>query len=288
MENSYEQGFAFILEAATELAFYDILLNFLAERHPECKLEKRTSDEIYEPFYVVQGPFGTRVIRMNAVGTITQIKNSVHWFQNTCIHAKGKKIPWTVFLCYDTDSYNADITKFYEDDWKNFRKEISKGSRTVKIIDLAASAEIEDVFLLDLHGISQFLGLEEDLKPEDVPNGHKGSARLKQLILKQRQLNRTMVVYHKGERAKNLIKFLDLQKIMESDLLPLYHLNSWIENAFFNTGLKNELYLNINFVVFGVLDTRKRTECLVLDARRGGCFRLFIACLGQRKSLSGV
>ena len=166
MENSYEQGFAFILEAATELAFYDILLNFLAERHPECKLEKRTSDEIYEPFYVVQGPFGTRVIRMNAVGTITQIKNSVHWFQNTCIHAKGKKIPWTVFLCYDTDSYNADITKFYEDDWKNFRKEISKGSRTVKIIDLAASAEIEDVFLLDLHGISQFLGLEEDLKPE--------------------------------------------------------------------------------------------------------------------------
>ena len=57
-------------------------LNFLAERHPECKLEKRTSDEIYEPFYVVQGPFGTRVIRMNAVGTITQIKNSVHWFQN--------------------------------------------------------------------------------------------------------------------------------------------------------------------------------------------------------------
>ena len=66
MENSYEQGFAFILEAATELAFYDILLNFLAERHPECKLEKRTSDEIYEPFYVVQGPFGTRVIRMNA------------------------------------------------------------------------------------------------------------------------------------------------------------------------------------------------------------------------------
>ena len=55
-------------------------------------------------------------------------------------------------------------------------------------------------------------------------------------------------------------------------------MNSWIENAFFNTGLKNELYLNINFVVFGVLDTRKRTECLVLDARRGGfvpVYRLF-------------
>lgn len=179
MENSYEQGFAFILEAATELAFYDILLNFLAERHPECKLEKRTSDEIYEPFYVVQGPFGTRVIRMNAVGTITQIKNSVHWFQNTCIHAKGKKIPWTVFLCYDTDSYNADITKFYEDDWKNFRKEISKGSRTVKIIDLAASAEIEDVFLLDLHGISQFLGARRRFETRGCAEWTQGKCTVK-------------------------------------------------------------------------------------------------------------
>ena len=34
-------------------------------------------------------------------------------------------------------------------------------------------------------------------------------------------------------------------------------MNSWIENAFFNTGLKNELYLNINFVVFGVLHLTK-------------------------------
>lgn len=32
MENSYEQGFAFILEAATELAFYDILLNFFGRK----------------------------------------------------------------------------------------------------------------------------------------------------------------------------------------------------------------------------------------------------------------
>ena len=28
MENSYEQGFAFILEAATELAFYDISVSY--------------------------------------------------------------------------------------------------------------------------------------------------------------------------------------------------------------------------------------------------------------------
>lgn len=47
-------------------------------------------------------------------------------------------------------------------------------------------------------------------------------------------------------------------------------MNSWIKNAVFNTELKNELYLNINFVVFGILDPRKRTECLALDARRDG------------------
>ena len=91
MENSYEQGFAFILEAATELAFYDILLNFLAERHPECKLEKRTSDEIYEPFYVVQGPFGTRVIRMNAVGTILKSKTLCIGFKTLVSMLRGKR-----------------------------------------------------------------------------------------------------------------------------------------------------------------------------------------------------
>ena len=94
---------------------------------------------------------------MNAVGTITQIHNSASWLQNNCVQAKGKKIPWTVFLCYDTDSYNADVTKFYKDDWKTFRKMINAQRGVKKIVDMAVDADIEDIFLLDLHGISCFI-----------------------------------------------------------------------------------------------------------------------------------
>lgn len=228
MENAYESGFAFILEGATELTFYDSLLHFFAQKHKECSLEVQEDPETFETFYLVRGPFGVRIIRMNAVGTITQIHNSASWFQNTCVHAKGKSIPWTVFLCYDTDSYSADVTKFHEDDWANFRKMIKGRSGAKKIIDLAVSADIEDVFLLDLHGISCFMGLDTDLKQEDIPCGRKGSARIKQLFIKQRQLGRTQAVYHKGERAKGLIELLDMQKILDSGILPF----QWVEEIF--------------------------------------------------------
>ena len=120
------------------------------------------------------------------------------------------------------------MTKFHEDDWANFRKMIKGRSGAKKIIDLAVSADIEDVFLLDLHGISCFMGLDTDLTQEDIPCGRKGSARIKQLFIKQRQLGRTQAVYHKGERAKGLIESLDMQKILDSGILPF----QWVEEIF--------------------------------------------------------
>lgn len=36
MENSYESGFAFVLEGATERVFYERLLYFFARKHPNC------------------------------------------------------------------------------------------------------------------------------------------------------------------------------------------------------------------------------------------------------------
>lgn len=224
MENSYESGFAFILEGATELVFYDCLLQFLAQKHPECSLEKQVDPETFETFYLVHGQFGVRIVRMNAVGTITQIHNSASWFKNTCIRAKGKMIPWTVFLCYDTDSYSADVTKFYKDDWGIFREMIKGRGGAKRVIDLAVSADIEDIFLLDLHGISCFMGLDTDLTLEDIPCGRKGSAKIKQLFIKQRQLGRTKAAYHKGERAKSLIESLDMQKILDSAELPFHRM----------------------------------------------------------------
>ena len=36
MENSYESGFAFVLEGATERVFYERLLYFFARKYPNC------------------------------------------------------------------------------------------------------------------------------------------------------------------------------------------------------------------------------------------------------------
>ena len=203
MENSYESGFAFVLEGATERVFYERLLYFFARKHPNCSIEKNQDSETFETFFTVRGPFGVRIIKMNAVGTITQIHNSANWFQNNCVQAKGKKIPWTVFLCYDTDSYNADVTKFYKGDWETFRKMINTQRGVKKIVDMAVDADIEDIFLLDLHGISCFMGLDSDLTQEDIPSGRKGSAKLKQLFIEQRRLCVHKPSIIKGSEQKN-------------------------------------------------------------------------------------
>ena len=218
MEMDFEQGFAFIMEAETEHQFYEALLLHFANKHPKCKLEKVIDTDTYEPYYIVHGPFGHRIIRMNAVGTITQMHNSASWFNNKA--ALTKNLLWTVFLCYDTDNYNADITKFYEDDWKDFRKRLS-ARRTKQIIDLAANADIEDIFLQDLHGISIYLGLDKDLSPQEIPGGRKGAVRLKKLLIHLRNQKKTSVFYHKGERARKLIDCLDLDKIIQSNIIPL-------------------------------------------------------------------
>lgn len=219
MAQDFDQGFALIMEAETERQFYDALLLHFAKKHPECTLEKKLDKDTFEYYYVVHGPFGQRIIRMNAVGTITQIHNSASWFNSKASLTK-KSVPWTVFLCYDTDNYNADVTKFYEDDWKEFRQRLSS-RHAKKIIDLAANADIEDIFLQDLHGIGIYLGLKEELTPQEIPSGRKGSAKLKQLLIQLRSQGKTTVFYHKGERARKLIDCLDLDKIIQSNIIPL-------------------------------------------------------------------
>lgn len=219
--NDFEHGFAFIMEADTEYQFYDALLHHFSRKHPECTLEMAQDSINFEPYYIVKGQFGKRIVRMNSVGTITQLHNSYSWYNSVCL-AHSRSDFWTVFLCYDTDSYNSDVSKFYEDDWLEFRNKLKKRQKT-NVLDLAARADMEDVFLIDLHGISVFMGLTEDLTAHDVPSGRKGSSRMKQLFIAQRRLGKTDKCYHKGERARLLIDCLDFDKIIESNVLPLIH-----------------------------------------------------------------
>ena len=219
MTNKYNKGIAFIAEGDTECQFYDALLKHYCKKHQDCSLSEEQDPANFETYYTLTGPFGIKIIRMNSVGTITQMHNSASWFNNICA-LKGDRYPWTVFLCYDTDEYNANITKFYQDDWQTFRARIAK-RRAKRIIDLAADADIEDLMLLDLHGISRYMERKTDLTQDDIPKGRKGSARLKQLFIQQRALGETKMYYHKGDRARALIDCLDMDVICAGNLLQL-------------------------------------------------------------------
>ena len=217
MESEGNRGIAFITEGETERQFYDALLLHYARRHNVSVLTEHR-DENYERFYELSTPYGTRIIRFNNVGTITQLRNSGSWFRNFCLPMRPR-MPWTVFLCYDTDSYSADISKFYSDDWQTFRKTLAQKS-SPKIIDLAAKADIEDIMLLDLHGISVYMKREAALTPDEIPRGRKGSARMKELFIQQRKLGMTEQFYHKGVRARPLIDCLDFDAIAVKSDIP--------------------------------------------------------------------
>lgn len=135
------------------------------------------------------------------------------WFANKC--AKKYKMPWKVFLCYDTDSSEYDITKFYQDDWKLLRKDLVK-AKAEEIIDLAASADIEDIILTDLSGVCAYLGIDV---PEKL-SGRKGKAKMKALY---RSCGNT---YHEGDKAGTMIESLNFQRIVDYSPLDLEKLST--------------------------------------------------------------
>ena len=159
-----------------------------------------------------------RPCQLNNVGTVTQMTNSAEWFHRSCA-SRHPSIPWTVFLGYDTDAYNSNITKFHEGDWARLRLDIEP--KADAIIDLAAEADIEDIMLCDYAGVLSFLGLPTDT---DLPNGRKGKARMKKLH-KKVALNKP---YHEGDKARPLIRALDMDKILKTAPIPLVSLEAAI------------------------------------------------------------
>ena len=208
MENNYTEGIAFILEGATEKVFYKALLDFLSQSDERVIFYKDKSDDASEIIFCWQYKDRKILIKFYVVGTITQMVHSGKWFQNMC--HKKHRFPWTVYLCYDTDSANASISKFYEGDWKMLRQEIETLSKT-RIFDLAASADIEDIILLDAESVLNFLGLSISTEL----TGRKGKAKMKALY---RHIGKA---YHEGERAKDMIATLDFDKIINDAPIKL-------------------------------------------------------------------
>ena len=79
------------------------------------------------------------------------------------------------------------------------------------VIDLAASADIEDIMLCDVESICSFLAINV---PEKIP-GRKGKAKMKWLY---RSCGNT---YHEGEKAESMIATLDFQKLISESPLNL-------------------------------------------------------------------
>ncbi len=211
MADCFEKGIAFILEGDTEKVFYISLLKHLCEKYDGVVFQKQIDPNSGEIFYTLGNEERSVLIKFNVVGTISQITNSGSGFEKRC-YGQYKSLNWTIFLCYDTDNYTPNISKFYEDDWKELRKSISK-RKSCSIIDLAAQADIEDIMLVDSDGIFKFLGIS----PISIPTGSKGKVKMKKIF----RAKGPGSAYHEGARSENLIKTLDFDKIISESPVPL-------------------------------------------------------------------
>ncbi len=211
MGNDFEKGVAFILEGDTEKVFYLSLIKHLCKKYDAVSLDKQIDPVNGEIFYTLGTTDHKVLIMFNVVGTISQITNSGTWFEKRC-YGQYKSLEWTVFLCYDTDNYTPNISKFYEGDWKELRKAIDK-RKSCSIIDLAAQADIEDIMLVDSDGVFNFLGID----PIEIPSGAKGKAKMRKIF----RTKGPGSAYHAGERAEGLINSLDFDKIISTSPVPL-------------------------------------------------------------------
>lgn len=205
---SYEKGIAFIVEGATERVFYEEYLKKLCS---ERGMTITKDEKSQENKYTICAENRSILVLINNVGSVSQMTNSATWFHRACVK-EYSNIGWSVFLCYDTDAYNSDITKFHEGDWLRLRQSIESDAES--IADLAAQADIEDVMLCDFQGVLAFLGLDNNTP---MPKGRNGKVKIKQLFRR----SDPACAYHEGERARALIQTLDIDLIENTAPVPL-------------------------------------------------------------------
>ncbi|MCQ4765298.1 hypothetical protein [Cloacibacillus evryensis] len=222
MSDFFDFGVAFIFEGDTEDIFYRAYLEFLCQKY-SCELKKRLAKAAPEIEYEMR--LGKRKVLtfFHTVNAVTQMPRSWAWFESFCAD-RHPDLNWKVFLCYDTDSYKEEITKFREGDWGNLREKLTLCGAQVN--DISARADIEDLFLQDIEGVCSFLGV----LPLINIHGRNGKAKMKNLF---RECGRS---YHEGVRAKELVCALDMQKLANCGLLPL----KLIEEELFVLAIKNK------------------------------------------------
>lgn len=210
----YVNGYAFILEGDTEKEFYLSFLFYLCKKY-NVELKRVVNKDDPDIIYEFKTEKGMSLIKFNTVNTVTQMPRAGKWFNMQCAGKYNSSCVWNVFLCYDTDDYKADITKFHEGDWQNLRSSLKKAE---KVIDVAAAADIEDVILGDLKGICDFLGCEI---PTEL-RGLKGKSKLKKLY------RENGYSYHEGKRARPMIDSLNMEVLISNNTVPLSDIETLI------------------------------------------------------------
>jgi len=207
--SDFSRGIAFIFEGQTEAEFYISMLRYFVSQSPGYELSKEIDTDTNEYQYIITNNSNSVIVKTYTVGTIlSSVRTSAIWYKNNC-YRRYKRIDWTVFLCYDTESYTYDISQFNSDDWKDFKETIA-GNRRTTIIDMASVADIEDTMLLDIDGVCKFLGIPSC----GIPSGGHGKIKMKKLFHNNKQ------TYHEGERAQYLIDSLDKETIISRSSIP--------------------------------------------------------------------
>ena len=116
MDDAFGTGLAFILEGDTEKEFYLSFLHFLCKKHG-ATFERTLLDDTPDVIYTIQKESDTMLVKFHNVTSISNMPRAGRWFTSQCVSRYSRKHNWYVFLCYDTDSYKNDISKFYAGDW---------------------------------------------------------------------------------------------------------------------------------------------------------------------------
>lgn len=218
MEYEHSRGLAFIVEGETEKIFY---YEYLADLCIKLGFSIKKDISSQEDLHIIATGNNKIIVMFWSSNSVSNITSSSIWFKRACAESHPKT-QWTVFLCYDTDKYNAPITKFHKDDWTKLRRDIRKNA--TNIIDIAAEADIEDIILCDFENVLKFLGLPKNTQ---VPPGNKGKTKLKKLHRMVSNNN----TYHSGSQARPLIQALNMEHLRLRAPIPLKEIDNALKQT---------------------------------------------------------
>lgn len=170
-------------EGETEIEFYDSVLVKIKEKYGITKFN------------------ADKIVKKCLRGITKFDKKLLKKFEHEIMPKYGD-YEITVFLCYDTDVFECSSKPSV--DWANVELTLRKlGANNV--IHIKAERCIEDVFLIDIHGICNYL----KIKPISKITGQNGVEKMQNLF------NKGNRIYQKGYSCDGLIDNLDMESIFE-------------------------------------------------------------------------